>query len=141
MLTYTSVLCDFKDTILTQDLLRSDVQDGIPPDIRMIDHVVLARRVPGEMGDDAIAGGGKPHVGCQLHGWHGYRFVKTLPAAFFDGDFGDEVSQGGPEVFGDDGCLALLFGLEAVDLGQGLKGLGAPALDSEGIYDGQNDYV
>ena len=86
------------------------------------------------MSDDTITRCGETHVCCQLHSWARDGFVKTFPAGFaVGGEFGEEVGQGGPEVFGDDGGLALLFGLEPVDFCEGLEGFGAPALDCESI--------
>lgn len=86
------------------------------------------------MGDDAVTRCGKAHVGCQSHGRGRDRFVEAFPARItIGGEFGKEVGQGGPEVFGDDGGLALLFRLEPIDFAEGLQGFGAPALDREGI--------
>ena len=77
-----------------------------------------------------------------MHGGHGDCFVEAFPAGFLfavvvlvaTGDeFGEEVGEGGVEVFGDGAGLAVLFGLEAGDLGEGLEGFGAPALDGEEV--------
>lgn len=105
----------------------------------MVDGITVAvawgrRRVPREVGDDAVTGCGETHIGRQSHGRGRDRFVETFPARItIGGEFGKEVRQGGPEVSGDDGGLALLFRLKSVDFAEGLQGFGAPALDREGI--------
>lgn len=105
----------------------------------MVDDIIVTmargrRRVPREVGDDAVTRCGEPHVGSQSHCRGRDRFVETFPARFTIGrEFGKEVGQGGPELFGNNGGLPLLFGLEAVDFGEGLQGFGAPTLDRKGI--------
>lgn len=127
MLANPAILGDLQHGVLTQHLLGGDVDDGVPLDIRVVDDMGVTMwygRGGGaarEMGDDAVDGGGEAHVRREVHGGHDDGVVEAFPACFrLGGDLGEEVGQGGEEVFGDGGCEPGLLRLKAVDPGEGL---------------------
>ena len=61
---------------------------------------------------------------CQLHSWarDGFREDVFQPDFAVGGEFGEEVGQGGPEVFGDDGGLGVVVRIGTRRFWRGLGG-------------------